>query len=74
MKILAQADEMEKEINYRSMRIAFLFSEIAFLIYYIYELISANNISFPVTIWLIQNAIFICSKMLYHKHMIKDDK
>jgi fatty acid desaturase len=72
MKILA--DEMEREINYRSMRIAFLFSELAFLIYYIYELISANSISFSVVIWLIQNAIFFCSKMLYHKHMMKDDK
>lgn len=66
-----KADEMEMEINFRSIRIAYVFSLFALLIYCIFELVTANELmTIPFVILCVQCTLFFASKVYLTKKMV----
>lgn len=69
-----KADEMEIAINYKAMRIAFLFSIIALLAYCVYDYVTSSEIpTIPFVIACIQGAVFFASKVFITYKMTKKD-
>lgn len=69
-----KADEMEIAINYRAMRIAFLFSNIALLAYCIYEYVTLKRLpTIPLVIFWAQQILFFSSKVFITNKMTKEN-
>lgn len=69
-----KADEMEIAINYKAMRIAFVFSIIALLAYCVYDYVTSSEIpTIPFVIACIQGAVFFASKVSITYKMTKKD-
>ena len=67
-----KADEMEIAINYRAMRIAFVFSGIALLVYCIYEYVALKRLpTIPFVIFLVKEILFFVSKLFITSKMKK---
>lgn len=65
-----KADEMEMTINFKAMRVAFVFSIIALLAYCIYEAVVSKNLpTVPFVILTVQSAVFFISKLFLTKEM-----
>lgn len=65
-----KADEMEMSINFKSMRLAWVFSELALAIYCIVRLFMNGNLpSVSLLILCISGAIFWVSKLIMTKQM-----
>ena len=68
-----KADEMEIAINYRAMRIAFVFSNIALLAYCIYEYVALKRLpTIPFVIVCVQQVLFFISKVFITSKMTKE--
>lgn len=68
-----KADEMEIAINYRAMRIAFVFSRIALLAYCIYEYVALKRLpTIPFVIFCVQGILFFSSKIFITSKMTKE--
>lgn len=67
-----KADEMEMTINFKSTRIAFIFSILALLIYCIYGLVAMEELpTIPFIILCISCSLFLTSKLYLFKMMTK---
>lgn len=67
-----KADEMEMAINFKSTRNAFVFSNLALLIYCIYGVIAMEKIPvIPFVILCVSCALFFISKLYLSKMMTK---
>lgn len=65
-----KADEMEMAINFKAMRLAWMFLELALAIYCIAVLVMYGDLpSIPVVILCISGVIFWVSKLLITKQM-----
>ncbi len=68
-----RADEMEVSINYRAMRIAFVFSSIALLAYCMYAYLTLKKIpTIPFVIVCLQGSLFFASKVFITNKMTKE--
>lgn len=68
-----EADEMEVAINYKAMRVAFVFSIIALLAYCVYDYVTSSEIpTIPFVIACIQGAIFFASKVFITHKVTKE--
>ncbi|HBM81345.1 MAG: hypothetical protein QME45_03225 [Clostridiales bacterium] len=74
MKFFKKPDEMEMSINFKAMRLAWVFENIVLIVWTIISCIKEKG-SFPITLMIIlaQNIIFFGSK-LYMAHKMTDDK
>jgi hypothetical protein len=64
MKFFKKADEMEMSINFKSMRISWVFENIALLIWTIIGFIKGDEFSYiPLIIIIVQNIVFFSSKL-----------
>ena len=68
-----KADEMEMTINFKSMRVAYVFSEICLTIYCIYHFCTAGAFSIVTVIWLTSVAAFFVSKLIYTHNIARDE-
>lgn len=68
MKKNIKADEMEMAINFKSMRIAFVFSTLALTVYCCLETFIGGKLpTVPCIIWLLQGSLFFCAKLIFTK-------
>ena len=73
MKKLRKADEMEMAINFKAMRLSWIFVVVALLIWGIIDAINGRSIySFPFTIICVQNIIFFATKILITNRLVKN--
>lgn len=73
-KFIKKADEMEMAINFKSMKLSWLFLTVSLVIWDIYILIKGET-SNPVTLLIAVNLVIFCiSKLYYTKKMTTDDK
>lgn len=69
-----KADEMEMAINFKSTRIAFIFSTLALLSYCIYGVIAKHeSFTIPFVILCISCSLFFISKLYLSKMMTKEN-
>lgn len=69
-----KADEMEMEINFKSMRLAWIFINLVLLAWLIISLVKKNeDYQILLIIILAQNIVFFASKLIYTKIMIKNN-
>ena len=68
-----KADEMEMFINVKSLKIAYIFTELCLMIYCIYHFFTTDEISAVTVIWLVSIVIFFVSKLVY-THRITSSK
>lgn len=65
-----KADEMEMAINFKAMRIAWIFSELTLAIYCIIDLVMDENLPFiPFLVLCISGILFLTSKLIMTKQM-----
>ena len=69
-----KADEMELAINFKSIRAAYVFSEICLTIYCIYHFCTAGVFSVVTAIWLVSVAAFFVSKLIYTHNITRNTK
>ncbi len=68
MKKNVKADEMEVAINFKAMRIAFIFSTLALTVYCCLETFLSGALpTVPCIIWLSQGSLFFCAKFIFTK-------
>jgi len=73
MVFFKKADEMEMEINFKSMRLSWVFENVALLIWLIVDSVKGEYFSFiPLTIISVQNIIFFGSKLYMTRKMSRD--
>lgn len=68
-----KADEMEMAINFKSTRIAFIFSTLALLAYCIYGVAIEELFTIPFVILCISCSLFFISKLYLSKMMTKEN-
>ena len=68
-----KADEMEMAINFKSMRAAYVFTEICLTIYCIYHFCTAGAFSVVTAIWLASVAVFFVFKLIYTHNIIRNE-
>ncbi len=61
---------MEMFINVKSLKIAYIFTELCLMIYCIYHFFTTDEISVVTAIWLVSLAIFFVSKLLRNYYVI----
>lgn len=66
-----KADEMEMTINFKSLRISFIFTELCLTIYCLYHLLVYREISEVTIIWSASFALFFLAKNLYTRKMTR---
>lgn len=66
-----KADEMEMTINFKSLRISFIFTELCLTIYCLYHLLIFREISEVTIIWSASFVLFFLTKNLYTKKMTR---
>ncbi len=65
MKPKWRADEMEMSINFRAMRLSWLFGTTALVVWSLESLVRSGSLrSVPFMILIVQNTIFFCSKLI----------
>ena len=65
-----KADEMEMTINFKAMRLSYVFTQLSLVVYCIvYTAIQGNLPLWPFIIMCISNFIFICSKLIITKNL-----
>ena len=69
-----RADEMEMYINFKLVRIAYIFIQICLAIYCIYELYISNKLPFVFIIWILSGVVFWFSKIYYTQKLMEDKK
>ena len=75
MKFLRKADEMEMSINFKAMRLAWVFENIALIVWAVISQIKGDgNALIPVTIIALQNAIFFGCQLYMTRKMTKGKK
>lgn len=74
MKKIKKADEMEMSINFKSMRLAWIFENIALIIWAVMSCIYKNeNVFILIIIITAQNIIFFSSKLYMGKKITGDN-
>lgn len=74
MKLFRKADEMEMTINFKSMRLSWVFGNIALVAWAIISQINGDYPHVQITIILIQNVIFFVSQLYMTHKMTKVEK
>jgi cobalamin synthase len=70
MKRKWNADEMEMAVNFRAMRLSWVFVGIALLVWCIVGYIKDSELPYiPFIIFLAQNIIFFCAKLLISRRL-----
>lgn len=72
MKVFGRADEMEMSINFKAMRLAWAFANIALLVWAVISQIIGDTPLIQIAIILIQNVIFFGSQLYMKRQMTKD--
>lgn len=74
MKFFRRADEMEMSINFKAMRLAWVFGNIALLVWAIISQITGDTSQIQIAIILIQTVIFFGSQSYMQRKMTKEKK
>lgn len=74
MKFFRKADEMEMSINFKAMRLAWVFENTALLIWAVISQIKGDTSLIQISIILIQNVIFFGSQSYMERKMAKEKK
>lgn len=74
MKFFRRADEMEMSINFKAMRLAYVFENAALLVWAVISQIKGYSPIIQTTIILIQNIIFFGSQLYMKRKMAKEKK
>ncbi|MDD3392534.1 MAG: hypothetical protein PHE54_03260 [Bacilli bacterium] len=73
-KLIRKSDEMELEINFKSMRLSWIFLTLSLVIWDLYEIIKGENGSLVTLLIAVNLVIFNFSKLYYTKKMTSYDK
>lgn len=74
MKFFRRADEMEMSINFKAMRLAWVFENAALLVWAVISHINGDTFLIQISIILIQNIIFFGSQLYMKRKMAKEKK
>ncbi len=74
MKFFRRADEMEMSINFKAMRLAYVFENAALLVWAVISQINGYTPRIQILIILIQNVIFFGSQLYMKRKMAKEKK
>lgn len=74
MKFFRRADEMEMSINFKAMRLAYVFENAALLVWAVISQINGDTFRIQILIVLIQNIIFFGSQLYMKRKMAKEKK
>ena len=74
MKFFRRADEMEMSINYKAMRLAWVFENAALLVWAVISQINGDTSRIQILIILFQNAIFYGSQLYMTRKMANEKK
>jgi len=74
MKFFRRADEMEMSIIYKAMRLAWVFENVALLVWAVISQINGDTSRIQILIILFQNAIFYGSQLYMRRKMAQEKK
>jgi hypothetical protein len=74
MKFFRRADEMEMSINFKAMRLAYVFENAALLVWAVISQINGDTFRIQISIVLIQNIIFFGSQLYMKRKMANEKK
>lgn len=66
-----KADEMEMTINFKSLRIAYIFTEFCLALYCVYKFVVSGEIPEVSVIWFSGGVLFFLSKLIYTNKMTR---
>ena len=68
-----KADEMEMSINFKSIKTAYISTEICLTIYCFYHFFTTGGFSVVTAIWLVSLAVFFVSKLIYTHNITRNE-
>lgn len=74
MKFFKRADEMEMSINYKAMRLAWVFENAALLVWAVISQINGDTSRIQIFIILIQSVVFFGSQLYMTRKMANEKK